>query len=426
MDVEDAEVLVVGAGLAGLRCAGVLAAAGREVRIWEAADDIGGRIRTDVIDGFTCDRGFQVLNPAYPELGYCVDVHALQLQSFGAGVCVRRERGSTVVAHPLRQPARVPGMLAGGVIRPAGLAALARWAGPALRPSQLTTHSDSIQNCDVTLGAALDRSGVRGELRRVIDRFLAGVLLDDGQSTSNAFTLLLMRMFAIGVPALPAEGMQALPRQLASPLTDRVSTGRRVTHVANAGAGWRVTAEDGAVLQARHVVIAADARSTAQLIGDEPPPTRGVVTDWWATDNPPTGPRMLLVDGRAGRQGPVVNTAVISAAAPSYAPAGRHLIQASALIGRDHPEPTASQMRRHAAAILGTDAADWQPVIRHVVPDALPAQFPPLVVRRPIRAPSGAWMCGDHRDTASIQGALVSGRRTAAALLRALQSGERC
>ena len=111
MDVEEAEVLVVGAGLAGLRCAGVLAAAGREVRIWEAADDIGGRIRTDVIDGFTCDRGFQVLNPAYPELGYCVDVHALQLQSFGAGVCVRRERGSTVVAHPLRQPARVPGML---------------------------------------------------------------------------------------------------------------------------------------------------------------------------------------------------------------------------------------------------------------------------------------------------------------------------
>ena len=71
---------------------------------------------------------------------------------------------------------------------------------------------------------------------------------------------------------------------------------------------------------------------------------------------------MLWVDGRAGRQGPVVNTAVISAAAPSYAPAGRHLIQGSALIGRDHPEPTASQMRRHAAAILGTDAADWQPV----------------------------------------------------------------
>jgi Flavin containing amine oxidoreductase len=422
MDVEETEVLVVGAGLAGLRCAGVLAAAGRQVRIWEAADDIGGRIRTDVVDGFYCDRGFQVLNPAYPELEHCVDLHALKLQPFGAGVCVRRERGSTILVHPLRQPARLPSMLAGGAITPAGLVALARWARPALRPSRLTTERGSVADGDVTLAAALDRSGVRGELRRVIDRFLAGVLLDDSGDTSNAFALLLVRMFAFGVPALPADGMQALPRQLASPLMDRVSTGRRVTDVVKAGGGWRATAEDGAVLRARQVVIAADARSTAQLIGAEPTATRGVVTDWWASDTPPTGPPMLWVDGRAGPRGPVVNAAVISAAAPSYAPPGRHLIQASALLGLDHPEPAEPQMREHAAAILGVDAADWQPLKRHVVPDALPAQLPPLAVRRSIRDRSGIWTCGDHRDTASIQGALVSGRRTGVAVLRSLRS----
>src|SRR5690349_10247515 len=103
--VEDTDVLVVGAGLAGLRCAGELARAGREVRVYEASDDVGGRVRTDVIDGFRCDRGFQVLNPAYPELQRAVDVSALRLQSFGAGVAVRRTHGSTVWAHPLREPA---------------------------------------------------------------------------------------------------------------------------------------------------------------------------------------------------------------------------------------------------------------------------------------------------------------------------------
>jgi hypothetical protein len=111
---------------------------------------------------------------------------------------------------------------------------------------------------------------------------------------------------------------------------------------------------------------------------------------------------------------------VISAAAPSYAPPGRHLIQASALLGPGHPEPAELQMRAHAAVILGIDASDWQPVVRHVIADALPAQPSPLVVRRAVRDPSGVWVCGDHRDTASIQGALVSGSRTGVAVLRTL------
>ena len=114
MSVDDTDVLVIGAGLAGLRCAGVLAAAGSDVRVWEASDDIGGRVRTDVIDGFRCDRGFQVLNPAYPELKRAVDVEALLLQPFGPGVAVRRDRGSTVWVHPLRSPTKVPAMLTRG------------------------------------------------------------------------------------------------------------------------------------------------------------------------------------------------------------------------------------------------------------------------------------------------------------------------
>lgn len=418
MDVEETEVLVIGAGLAGLSCANVLVAAGLDVRIWEAADDIGGRIRTDVVDGFRCDRGFQLLNPAYPEVKRSIDGDALALQPFGAGVCVRRERGSAVFVHPFRQPARVPGMLATGAIGPAGLVALARWAYRALRPSALTAQGVD----DDTLCAALDRAGLRGELRRVLDGFLAGVLLDDSGTASNRFTLLLIRMFALGVPGLPAEGMQALPRQLAAPIAGRYSLHRRVARINRDGRDWRADDGSGAIL-ARQVVIATDPRSVAALTADEKPLMHGVVTDWWATDQPPPGPPMLWVDGRARRTGPVVNTTVVSAAAPTYAPPGRHLIQASALAKPDRPTPSEPDMRRHAAAILGVDAAAWEPVIRHVVPDALPAQLPPLVVRRPVHEPSGLWVCGDHRDTASIQGALVSGRRTATAVLRTLRRG---
>ncbi|WP_370333040.1 FAD-dependent oxidoreductase [Mycolicibacterium hippocampi] len=411
MSVDDVDVLVIGAGLAGLRCAGVLAAAGREVRVWEASDVVGGRVRTDVIDGFRCDRGFQVLNPAYPELGRAVDVDALRLQAFGPGVAVRREHGSTVWVHPLRAPARLPAMLSRGGLGLGNLVAAARWAAPALRPRELTLTGD-----DRSLRSALDAAGVHGELRRVIDRFLAGVLLEGSGETSNAFVLLLLRMFVLGVPALPAEGMQALPRLLAAPIDDRISVQHNVVDMSREGSRWRVTGGAGTV-RANQVVIATDPGTAADLAGLPAPAMHGVVTDWWATDDAPADPPMLWVDGREAA-GPVVNTAVISAAAPTYAPPGRHLVAASALLGTDGSAPDESVIRRHAAGILGTDGARWSLLVRHVVPNALPAQQPPLVVRRPVRVGDGRWMCGDHRDTASIQGALVSGRRTAEALLK--------
>lgn len=412
--MDETEVLVIGAGLAGLRCADLLAAAGRDVLVWEAKGEVGGRIRTDIVDGFRCDRGFQVLNPAYPELRKAVDLARLDLQPFGAGVVVRREEGSAVWVHPLRAPGRVPAMVTSGAITPRDLVALMRWAAPAVRPKHLKKQRDR----DISLREALDRAGLRGEVRRVVDRFMAGVLLETTGTTSNAFALLLARMFALGVPALPADGMQALPRQLAARISDRIAFEHRAFRIDPDGTQHLVHAE-GVSVRARHVVVATDAVAAAWLTTETAPHMQGVVTDWWATDRAVPGPPMLRVDGRSRPRGPVLNTAVISAAAPTYAPPGRHLIAASAVVAGDGTVPSESTMRAHAADIMETDGRGWKPLIRHVIPKALPAQAPPLSVRRPIRTPAGIWLCGDHRDTASIQGALVSGRRTAEAILSA-------
>jgi len=209
-----ADVIVVGAGLAGLGCAIRLIELGREVVVVEAADAVDGRVRTDVIDGFRCDRGFQVLNPAYPVVRRWVDLDGLVLQSFGAGVMVRREDGLRVVADPVREPRLLSRTLRSGYLRPVELAALARWAGRVLVDPRAVMRQP-----DTTLAGSLDAAGVGGRLRReVLDPFLAGVLVDSHGVSSANFAKLLVRMFALGRPGLPEQGMGALPSQLAARL----------------------------------------------------------------------------------------------------------------------------------------------------------------------------------------------------------------
>lgn len=399
-----ADVVVVGAGLAGLRCAQVLAAAGRDVVVLEASDGVGGRIRTDRVDGFLVDRGFQLLNPAYPAVRRWVDVDALGLQPFGAGVAARTEDGLDVLGHPLRSPGLLPATLRTAARRPREVAALARWAAPLLRPRPGRELSEVLaQRADVDRRTALDGAGVDGLLRRVVDRFFAGVLLEDDGSTADRFALLLTWMFVRGVPALPRDGMQALPEQLAATLGDRVRLAQPVRRVT----GSSVETDDG-TWTADHVVVATGAPEAAGLTGVPVPATKGVVTVWWsAPDAPDTD--LLHVDARRTPAGPLVNTAVVSRAAPSYAPPGRHLVQGSALT-RDGGDT--EELQRHAGDLLGVDPRGWEVVARHDVPHALPAQPAPFSSARPVRH-GDLVVCGDHRDTGSIQGALVSGQRAA-------------
>lgn len=410
----DADVVVVGAGLAGLRCAARLTELGHEVVVLEAGDAVGGRIRTDVVDGFRCDRGFQVLNPAYPAVRRWVDVGALDLKPFGAGVLVRRADGLRVVADPVREPALLGRTLRSGYVDPRELAALTRWAGRALiDPKGLLRQKDS------TLAESFDAAGVTGRLRReVLEPFLAGVLVESHGRSSATFTKLLVRMFALGRPAVPATGMQALPEQLAARLGGRVRLRSHVQAVTPIGDHVDVRV-DGAALQARRVVVATDPAGAARLTTLPEPETRGLVTWWFEAPEPPHRLPLVAVDGRREGTvppGPVWNAAVLTAAAPSYAPPTRHLVEATCLLDRPDGDAPESVVRRHVGEIYGCDTSGWQVVTRHRIASALPATPPPLEVRSPVALGDGVFVCGDHRDTASIQGALVSGQRAAAAV----------
>lgn len=413
----------MGAGLAGLACAVELQRRGVPVEVLEAGDTVGGRVRTDLVDGFRCDHGFQLLNPSYPAVRALVDVEALALQVAGRGVEVLRAAGVARLVDPTRHPRDLATTLRtgwrGGLLHPRGLLALARWVAPALGPvDRLLARPDR------PLGAAWDAAGLtgpRGRLRReVLEPFLTGVVADDPAVVSERFALLLLRSFALATPGLPARGMQALPDQLAALLTTPVRLRSPARAVRRRDGRVEVLTDRGAT-RARAVVVAADLPAAARLCGDRlggpgttgtAPGTRGLVTWWLTAPEPVADTPFLRVDGT--RAGPVVDTAVVSAWAPTYAPPGRPLVQATALLGPAGP-PSEREVRRHLAALWQQATDRWQVVARHDVPHALPVAAPPLQHRREVDLGDGLLVAGDHRDTGSIQGALVSGRRAARA-----------
>lgn len=409
---QHTDVVVVGAGLAGLVCAAQLQSSGIETRLLEASDSIGGRVHTEKIDGHLCDVGFQLLNPAYPAVRDLVDVEALELKPFAAGVRVRRGNTSATLGDPRREPRLLPATLRSGLLKPGELAGLVRWAAPIARRQERIVSSD-----DATLNASLDAAGVRGPLRQqVLEPFLAGVLADDTGETSAAYARLLIRWFLLGTPALPAAGMRALPAQLAAQLLQPAETGVRVSGI-NAGAAGVTVRTSAGSIAARAVVVATDALDAADLGAVPEAASMGGLSTWWfSTPTPMPLDGLLVVDGD---RGPVVNTAVVSAAAPSYAPTGRHLVQLTTLAGAGLSDGSA---RAEAARLWRTDASDWDLLVRHDVARALPHAAPPLDITAPVDLGDGLYVCGDHRDTPSIQGALTSGRRTADAVIAALGS----
>lgn len=403
------DVAVVGAGLAGLCAAIRLQQAGLQVAVLESADHVGGRIATDVVNGFLLDRGFQVYNTGYPEAASLLDHRALDLRAFTPGVLVRLGDRLHRLTDPRRRPLDAPRALLSPVLSAPDKLRLA-----ALSARDAVLSAERLQRVpETSTYEALRRRGLSEQaIDRVLRPFLAGVFLEQELATSSRFFDLVWRTFARGTVCVPAGGMREIPRQLAKRLgPDVVRLGTSARSV-RAGA---VETEAGTV-RAAAVVVATDPDAAARLLADLPPVAmNGVTTYYHATTDPPLHEPTLVLDGEGG---PVASAVVLTAAAPTYSPDARALVSSSVVGTRPADERA---VRRALERLFGVETTSWEHVGTTAVPRALPRAVPPLDdLRRPVDLGGGLFVAGDHRDTPSIQGAMVSGRRAAVAVLQRL------
>jgi len=483
----QADVVIVGAGVAGLSAARRLTSAGVTTTVLEAAPWVGGRMSTEKVDGFRLDRIGQLLSTAYPDLRLTPGLDALVLRPFAPGVLLHsdgRHHRAGALAHPggargalhaVRALASAPrsSVAAKGRVLPRQAAASSDWGEPApaapsrgrglprpgaasrgragslpvgapgaVRTAPRGTSPLGTAVDQARLGTALTRIGglpverllgrpelpagqalaERGVPARTIDGFLrpllAALLCDPELTTSSRCADLALRAFARGRLCVPEGGAEALPELLARTLpVGTVRTGVRVTSVSTTSV---TTAEHGEI-RCRAVLLATDARAAAELLpGLRVPDFHPVTVVHHTADEVPATGASLLLD--ADRGGPVAHTAVVSRVDPSRAPAGRTLVSSTVL--GPPPADLDTAVRMHLARLYRTSTRRWETVAVHHTAEAVPAMRPPHDLRRPVRLLAGLYVCGDHRDTSTVQGALHSAHRATAAILADLQAAD--
>ena len=415
--------VIIGGGVAGLAAAIRLQELERRFVLLEASDRVGGRVKTDVIEGFQIDRGFQVLLTAYPACQRLLDYKSLDLRAFEPGSLIRIGGRFRRLGDPWRRPGSIPA----AVFNPVGS------IGDKLRLARLRSQSlrgtlEDLYGRPQT--STIDRLRDDGFSERIIDQFfrpfLGGVYLDESLATPSRMLEFVFRMFASGDIVLPAAGIEAIPQQMVARLPPgSVRTGCTVTGV-DFGESEHTIDSGGEPLRAAAVIMATESNAAARLLGRPQTATSwsSTVNLCYAADRSPRRDRLLIL--RGDEPGPIQTACVPSAIAPPYAPADKALISVS--VGPDaedvdgindgsFEDPVRKQLRRW----FGPEVDDWRLLQINRVPYGLP-RLDLDVILRPAADPQirRLYHAGDRHQSPSLQAAMDTGIRAADAVARDL------
>jgi hypothetical protein len=389
---KDLPVIVVGAGLAGLSAALTLQDAGVKVRVLEAAAAVGGRVQTDVINGYRLDRGFQLINTSYPEIKRLKIHDKLDFIASERAVDIALDDHTVRMGDPRSYP----------------LSVFNREVSSFAEKIAFLRYLFSRSSHNASVESELRSAGCAKLYEKVLKQFLTGVFLADPSLVDAGTGRGIIKSFISGTPGLPSGGAG----QLALALAERVQRVECDVQV-NSIDGLSLHTSKG-VISARAIIVATDQITAAQLLDIQDVGESSSCITWYhSTHEENNYDGVLRIDG-LGR-GPVVNSVAISKLTPRSAPVGCTLFSSTTLVNASE-----SEVRRHLAIIWGTRTAEWSLVAKYEIKNALPLTMPGSTKTQSLSISPGIWRAGDYLSAPSQNGALASGRLAALDLINAL------
>ena len=376
--VSDKKVAIIGAGLAGLSAAITLQDAGCEVEVIESSDRVGGRVATDLIDGYRLDRGFQLINARYPELLRLNILPELDFTYASRTIDISLGENAVSLGDPRTSP----------------LSAFNSATGSIFAKVKFIGYLASTSVSGKSVEDELLRYGTL--YHSVLKPFLSGVFLTSPANVDAVCGKEIIRSFITGAPGLPANGAGELAKVLAR----RISTIHLNTHI-----------DSLSDVKADAIIVAADLTTAAQLLDIPSVPKLASSTTWYhEVPFEMTQSKRLLIDGQA--RGPVINTIAISNLVSTYSPVGKTLLSSTTI-----DFASESEVRRHLATLWGTSTSDWSLIAKYEIPKSLPIFGIGTRGVQAAKIAENLYVAGDYRTAPSQNGALLSGRLAAQELL---------
>lgn len=409
------DIIIVGGGMAGLTAAHYLHKARKDFLLIEGSDRVGGRVKTDQVDGFLLDRGFQVLLTAYPEVKAVLDYEALNLKAFLPGALILQENGKkSQIGDPLRWLGSTFSTLFNGI----GI-----WRDKfkilSLRSKLSGLSIDAIfQQEEITTLQALKEYGFSEDMITTFFKpFLRGIFLEKDLNTSRRMFDFVFKLFSEGDTSIPANGIEAIPKQIANRLPkNSIREQQKVTRIEKG----KVHLASGEVLETKHVLIATDALNAARLLQQKIENTayESTLNLYFKSKTAPFNKPILALNAVSSSL--VNNCTVLSHLSEQFAPKGEHLISVSIIGKNDFEEDLVGKIKSELKGHFGSEVEEWKHLKTYPVEYALPnaKSIKNDLIPSEFKLDEGLYICGDHLMNGSLNAAMKSGRLAAELMLK--------
>jgi len=390
--------IVVGAGISGLSCALELEKNGYQVQILEKENHPGGRVHSDIVDGYILNRGFQVLQTGYPETKRLLDYKKLELCNLDSEVWIMNNNKIKKLYDPIQNPS--------SILKAAFSNVGTFWDKLhllQLRQSTTSRSTDTIfQENEIT---SLEQIKNYGFSDSIINEFFkplfGGAFLDSKLDTTSRMFKFVYKIFSIAPIAIPKYGMKSIPEQLEAKLESKISFNTNVIKLNNKNAFL-----ENETLSADVIILAANHNSARQLIPSiEEISWNSTSCYYFIADSPPFSSKVVLLNGN--NHGEINNVFVPTNISKSYSPNNKSIISVST-IGLNNSE---TEIRNELKNWFGNQTENWKLLHTYHIEQALPRMSVPSISHS--QYINGIHMCGDYLTSSSIHGSMYSGRMTA-------------